>query len=239
MVANAEPLSVDAQVSASSAKAYWSDVPPTVDGMLGGYPQISRSDLRGSHVFVSKLRRSATPRPSASASLLSSGVDCGAGIGRVTAGLLTRVCSVVDVVEPVAKFAEQARALPPTELGEGQIGKVFVCGLEDWYPDESTPYDLIWHQWCLGNLNNSALDAHLCRCTRALRPGGWIVAKENISWTEDIYDEVDSSVTRTDSSYRAAFEGAGLKVVRSEVQKGFPPSLGLYPVRFYALQPQR
>ena len=64
--------------------------------------------------------------------------------------------------------------------------------------------------------------------------------KENISthpFGEDIYDEVDSSVTRSDGKFRIIFEDAGLKVARSELQRGME-KLGLFPVRMYGLQPK-
>ena len=72
--------------------------------MLGGYPQISRIDLRGSGNFLAKLRR--WPSSGPPQTKLPLAVDCGAGIGRVTEGFLTRTCQVVDIVEPVAKFAD-------------------------------------------------------------------------------------------------------------------------------------
>jgi len=39
----------------SNAEVYWRDVPPTVDGMLGGYGSISNVDLNGSKAFLKKL----------------------------------------------------------------------------------------------------------------------------------------------------------------------------------------
>ena len=38
----------------SNAEVYWRDVPPTVDGMLGGYGSISNVDLNGSKAFLKK-----------------------------------------------------------------------------------------------------------------------------------------------------------------------------------------
>jgi protein N-terminal methyltransferase len=250
--------------------------------MLGGYPQISLTDLRGSRSFLAKLRRGGgqgrdgtfTP---ASRRRLKRAVDCGAGIGRVTDGLLRHVCERVDVVEPVGNFAEvvggQSRA-----AAEGRVGRVFVCGLGEWDPrvpgvcavagdadtsadadaegdrqGEGGNYDLIWNQWCLGHLKDAELSDYLRRCGEAVRRGtteeeeaggsggGWIVVKENMSTDpdgRDIYDEVDSNVTRTDAKFRSLFEEAGLVVVRSELQTGFPKVLGLYPVRMYGLKPK-
>lgn len=67
---------------------------------------------------------------------------------------------------------------------------------------------------------------------------GWIIVKENMSTDadgKDIFDEVDSSVTRTDKKFRALFEESGLVIAKTELQNGFPKKL--YPVRLYALRP--
>jgi len=223
----------DSHISHSEALAYWNNTPATVNGMLGGYPHISRIDLRGSANFLAKLRKGTSN--AAPKSLLKRGVDCGAGIGRVTAGFLSKVCGVIDVVEPVEKFAQEAKV---TEMsGNGKVAEVYVTGLEDWLPKES--YDLVWNQWCLGHLTDTQLVEYLKRCICAVENGGWIVVKENMSTNpngEDIFDETDSSVTRTDAKFRRLFEESELDIVRSELQPGFPK--GLYPVRFYALQPR-
>lgn len=39
----------------SNAEGYWRDIPPTVDGMLGGYGSISSIDISGSKAFLLKL----------------------------------------------------------------------------------------------------------------------------------------------------------------------------------------
>ena len=225
--------SADAQMSSADAIEYWNSISPTVNGMLGGYPQISRIDLRGSANFLAKLQRQCGT--AFERKMMSRAVDCGAGIGRVTAGLLSKVCEVVDVVEPIQKFAE---AVKETKVvGRGRVGNIYVKGLEEWDPNEE--YDLIWNQWCLVHLTDKQLVAYLGRCKRAVVDGGWIVVKENMSTdrnSEDMFDEVDSSVTRTDGKFRKLFGEAGLKIIRTELQTGFPK--GLFPVRFYALQPE-
>lgn len=38
----------------SKAELYWKEVPPTVDGMLGGYGSISSIDINGSKKFLQK-----------------------------------------------------------------------------------------------------------------------------------------------------------------------------------------
>lgn len=226
-------LSPDDQISHSDALTYWNSVSPTVNGMLGGFPQISRVDLRGSANFLAKLRRLCAPHDTQKT--LKRGVDCGAGIGRVTVGFLSKVCEVVDVVEPVEKFAVEVKSAQM--IGNGLLGETFLTGLEDWKPEKQ--YDLIWNQWCLGHLTDKQLVAFLERCSKSLTSEGWIIVKENISTRKDevdAFDELDSSVTRTDKKYRRIFEEAGLLLIKTELQLGFPKEL--YPVRFYALRPQ-
>ncbi len=221
----------DSQISQPDALTYWESVPATVNSMLGGYPQISHIDIRGSLNFVKKLCHL---HSSSATNQFTRGVDCGAGIGRITAGLLSKVCDIVDVVEPVEKFAKEVHEA--SLAGKGKIGEVYVTGLQDWEPKEE--YDLIWNQWCLGHLTDTDLVKYLRKCRGMVKEEGWIIVKENMSTDaegKDVFDKVDSSVTRTDTKFREIFEKSGLVILKTELQSGFPKKL--YPVRFYALRP--
>lgn len=113
-------------------------------------------------------------------------------IGRITEGLLLSIASTVDIVEPIAKFADNLR-------GKEGIGRILNVGLESWSPEQSseTKYDLIWNQWCLGHLTDAQLQSYLTKCLTMLKEGGLVIVKENLSTTgEDLFDELDSSVTR-------------------------------------------
>lgn len=99
-------------------------------------------------------------------------------------------------------------------------------------------YDLIWNQWCLNYLSSPDLVRYFKSLIPLLAPDGWIIVKENISTAEgggDMFWEEDSSVTRSDRHFRACFEEAGLVIVRTQLQTGFPKEL--LPVRTYALRP--
>ncbi|KAF7185168.1 Alpha N-terminal protein methyltransferase 1 [Pseudocercospora fuligena] len=219
----------DSKINHAAAIAYWSSTPATVDGVLGGFPQVSRVDLQGSANFLAKLRRQSKVFPP-STGKLKRVADCGAGIGRVTTGFLRNVAETVDIIEPVKAFTDQIKNDPC-------VGKIYNVGLEQWQPE--TKYDVVWNQWCVGQLTDAQLVAYLKSLPQYLNPGGWIVVKENLSnhhLGEDVFDDVDSSVTRTDVKFRQLFNEAGLHLVSTELQKGFPKAL--YPVRAYALQPR-
>lgn len=229
ITANAAP---DSQIDHKAAIAYWSSTEPTVNGVLGGYPQVSRIDLQGSSNFLVKLRRQSKQFPTGTK--LRRAVDCGAGIGRITSGFLTKVAETVDIVEPVKSFTDQIK-------GREGVGKIYNFGLEDWHPERDGlgPYDIIWNQWCVGQLTDTQLVEYLKRLPAVLSEGGWIVVKENLSnhyLDVDVFDETDSSVTRTDKKFRQLFTEAGLSLVATELQRGMPK--GLYAVRAYALQPK-
>nr|POE77723.1 alpha n-terminal protein methyltransferase 1 [Quercus suber] len=235
------PPAPDSHIDPARALAYWSATAPTVAGVLGGYPHVSRADLQGSRNFLAKLLRTPSRHGGSDAKpspRLRRAVDCGAGIGRVTQGLLVHVAECTDIVEPVAQFTAQIAGRPG-------VGQVYNVGLAEWTPevDEQSDgrgarYDLVWNQWCVGQLTDAQLTAYLASLPAVLAPGGWIVVKENLSNDAagcDVYDETDSSVTRTDAKFRALFAEARLRVVASELQRGLPKEL--YPVRSYALQP--
>lgn len=117
--------------------------------MLGGYEHVSRVDIQGSKNFLAKLRLKTASSPERWRI-----ADCGAGIGRITKGLLTTLnagSAIVDIVEPVGKFTQEALdgpALKP-EREAGKIGRVFNVGLEMWDPvaaaeEAEEKYWIIW-----------------------------------------------------------------------------------------------
>ncbi|KAK7937937.1 uncharacterized protein PG986_014805 [Apiospora aurea] len=240
-----EPPPPDSLIRTENQLSYWSGISADVNGMLGGFPSISTVDLRGSRAFLVKLGIGKTQ----GLHKVERTLEGGAGIGRITKGLLIDISQTVDVVEPIAKFTEELSQTPG-------IGQIHNMGLEEWPPsspstttttDADSPsspshkYNLIWLQWCLGHLTDTQLVAFLRRCcdvlvsSSASSPAPAIVVKENNATSAtDLFDDLDSSVTRTDEKYRALFRKAGLRLVRTELQNGLPK--GLYPVRMYALK---
>merc|ERR1719162_231352 len=109
--------------------------------------------------------------------------------------------------------------------------------MQDFVPPLET-YDCIWVQWCIIYLTDADLARFLRRCTRALRPGGIIVIKENVldkGEGEILKDEDDSSVTRGEPLMHHIFQQAGLEVALEMKQVEFPS--GMFKVMMYALRP--
>ncbi|KAK3908928.1 Alpha N-terminal protein methyltransferase 1 [Frankliniella fusca] len=208
------------------AADYWSQIPATVDGMLGGYGHISTVDINGSTQFLRQLFRLKVP-PGKGCS-----IDCGAGIGRITKNLLFNHFKKVDLVEQNPAFVAQARAALESH---DKMGNFYCSGLQDFEPTPNT-YDVIWCQWVLGHLTDDDLIKFFQRCIRALKKNGIIVVKENCT-TSDKLDEdpTDSSVTRPLDHLCRVLQEAGLKCVKQKRQTNFPH--GLYPVYMIATRP--
>ncbi|XP_055357945.1 N-terminal Xaa-Pro-Lys N-methyltransferase 1-B-like [Paramacrobiotus metropolitanus] len=218
----------------TKASEYWSAIPATVDGMLGGLSKLSPADISFSKDFLSSFIYNGTSPLSTNAAL-----DVGAGIGRVTKHLLSGYFTRVDMVEPDLHFTEKAPAYIGADTWK-KIGRVFTVGLQDFRPEASDSgdralYDCIWCQWALSHLRDDDLVAALKRLRQVLnRTGhGIIFVKENMAKQEDEFDEADSSVTRTRESFLKIFSRAGLTVIKEAKQPKFPTEL--YEVRLFAL----
>ncbi|KAJ2656459.1 hypothetical protein IWW48_005022 [Coemansia sp. RSA 1200] len=214
------------------ADKYWKAVPSSMDGMLGGLEMVHTPDMRGSSSFLAKLR--------SDPALLQLGTgyacDCGAGIGRVSKHFLLKHFDRVDLVEQNAQFLEMAETkYLKEERDSGTVGTMSAVGLQDFDPPEGR-YDTIWCQWVLNHLTDNDMIAFLGRCARGLAPGGVVCVKENVSTRGYVVDRSDSSVTRAASIFEGLFRAAGMKIVCTQVQTGFPQ--GLFKVMMWALIPE-
>jgi protein N-terminal methyltransferase len=64
----------DAQINHQDALDYWQNIDADVNGMLGGFPYISKVDLQGSKNFLAKLGIGGKTEKK-----VERAVDCGAG----------------------------------------------------------------------------------------------------------------------------------------------------------------
>lgn len=208
------------------AAKYWANVPATIDGVLGGFGHISDIDLEGSRAFLKQILSFRTPPATTQA------LDCGAGIGRVSKYILIPQFEKVDLVEQDEKFINTARQF--IGVNNAKLGSLYKIGLQNYKPHKK--YDVIWCQWVLGHLKDYDLVDFLEICSGALNDHGVLVVKENIATSDVIeYDEDDSSVTRPYALMEKIFDEAKLKVVITDIQKGFPDDI--YPVNSFALIP--
>lgn len=225
----------DTRINYDDAIQYWSSVPASVNGVLGGFGEqtpVPKADIIGSSTFLRKLL-SRMPCPEGQQKLT---IDMGAGIGRITRDLLWKVSDKCDLLEPVKPFVEQMRVELGPVAQKGKLGDIYDIGMQEWTCDEEKKgkYWLVWCQWCVGQLPDRELVEFWRRCGEALMENGTMIVKENIAPVDDIFDETDSSVTRTDKKFRELFIAAGFKLIGSDVQKGLPKEL--YPVRMYCLK---
>lgn len=226
----------DAHINYDDAINYWSSVPASVNGVLGGYGEqtsVPKADIIGSQTFIRKLM-SRMPVVEGGKKLT---IEMGAGIGRVTRDFLWKISDECDLLEPVVPFLNQMQNELKDVQAKGKLGEIFPVGMQDWEVpvQKQGKYWLIWCQWCVGQLPDDELVNFWIKCKENLMENGTIIVKENISAFEDIFDEDDSSVTRTDEKFRELFIRAGLKLIASDIQKGLPKEL--FPVRMYCLKP--
>ncbi|XP_011869026.1 PREDICTED: N-terminal Xaa-Pro-Lys N-methyltransferase 1 [Vollenhovia emeryi] len=212
----------------TAAAKYWDRIPPTVNGMLGGFGFISQIDIKGSVIFLKSLFKLENPPSKAFA------LDCGAGIGRITKNLLLKFFKHIDLVEQNPKFLEVAKI--SLEKYSSRISQYYPIGLQNFSPT-AKKYDIIWCQWVLGHLKDDDLIEFFRNCSLGLKDNGILVVKENITTSNNMeVDNKDSSVTRSMENLRAIFQMADLICIKEQQQTKFPP--GLYPVFMFALRPR-
>jgi len=209
---------------------YWQKVEPSVDGVLGGFGHISPTDVEHSRGFLNKVFGENIDDAINNGQELVA-ADCGAGVGRITKEFLSHIFHEVDVIEPVAHFVQKARENlkdAPSKVNFLTKSLQDVCVAPN-------RYDVVWIQWCIGHLTDDDAVAFLKVCAQSLKPGGMIVVKENNARRGFVLDKDDNSITRSDAYLVQVFQKAGLRILTSQIQEGFPD--GLFMVRAYALQP--
>lgn len=215
----------DAEWYDRAAEYYEENCPGTLDGVLGGFASITKADLAGSKRFLENLL---VKRPSID---WASGVgcECGAGIGRVSKGLLLPLgIPRCDLVESSARLLSVA----PEYIGDPDASKCrYICDtLQHWAPPKNT-YSVIWIQWVLVYLTDTDIIKFLRRCGEALTQNGVICLKENTCDVElFVLDRDDASLTRAVPFLLKLVEAAGLIVAHQETQDDFPEDIFAVPM---------
>lgn len=207
------------------AKKYWEKIPPTIDGMLGGFGCISNIDIQGSLKFL---------KPFLVAKKKSTGhhraLDCGSGIGRVSKHLLLPLFDYVDLLDQNQTFLDES--VDYINEDNKRVENRLCMGLQD-FTSEAGRYDVIWCQWVLMQLRDDDVVEFFRRCKAALCKNGLLILKENITSSGEIeIDETDSSVARSLKLLRLLIHKAGFQIVKEQRQQKFPKEL--YEVRMFA-----
>jgi galactose mutarotase-like enzyme len=213
-----------------------------IDGVLGGIGHISDSDLLGSREFLKTLtlphQRSLTisSDPSQQQQLQqqeSIACECGAGIGRVTKGLLLDFVDSCELIESNSRLLLAA----PDHIGtESHRCKYYCSELQDWQPPSNKKYTIVWIQWVLCYLTDEDIVKFLIRCAESLAEGGWIILKENTCSEEAfVVDVDDASVTRSLEYWLDLIAKSGLQIKSLRWHDGFPDNI--FAVPMLALQP--
>jgi len=211
------------------AAEYWSGADASVQGMLQGFESISDDDIKGSKQFLTTLRSEGI----LGRENCGHAVDCGAGIGRVSKHFLLKEFQSVDIVEQCEKFTANVHNYMDDDALSKRILNIYTLGLQAFNPKPGH-YDCVWIQWVVGHLTDADFVTFLERCKQGLKPGGVIVIKDNVAGAHPVYDDTDSSVTRTSRDLLRIFKKADISVIKVEAQKGFPSDL--FKVNMYALQ---
>jgi protein N-terminal methyltransferase len=213
----------------SSSSRHWSQQPPTVDGMLGGGPELSEVDVSMSRDLIAKYQN--PPRILGKPPLPPLGnqtvAECGCGIGRVSHYVLKDFFKEVDLIEPVESFLETA---VKTVKNDSVTVRGFHSGAQDWQPDRF--YDAFWNQWILMYLTDEDAIPFLQRCKAHLNPNGLIFVKDHVAGDrldakkEEAQLGVEEwAICRVYSHYLELFEAAELTIVEVTEQDGWPDNL--------------
>lgn len=117
--------------------------------MLGGLDALHTRDITASRNFLDALVRRHSLVSGASARCL----DVGAGIGRVTKGLLLPAFGTVDMLEQNAAYLEESKAFVGTATAAGIVGERIACGMQDFdRAGCSGRWELVWIQVCFALL---------------------------------------------------------------------------------------
>jgi protein N-terminal methyltransferase len=219
----------------SEGRDYWAAVSTDVDGVLGGQSHVSSGDLSASGRFLDRVM----PKHGVGNKRC---IDCGAGIGRITRGLLVDYFDTVDIQEQspdmVRSAVEALRAMEGkggkgkggagagagsgAAAPKGRLGEAYTCGLQDFYFPSGVSYDIVWFQWVVGCVTDADFIRLLRDGASSLSPEGAVVVKDNVCRAGQgfFYDTEDSSIARGREYFSAVFSLAGLEVVEmSEMGK--------------------
>lgn len=214
-----------------AVKKYWKEQTADLKGIMDMSRVANAADLRATGEFLElhRGRRFGLPRR---ACRLGSCIDLGAGIGRVTGGvLLKRLAGPVDVLEPAAAL----RKVAYKKFGKHRrIGRFHASSIQAPKFGKSS-FDVFFCQTVLMYLSDKDLVAALGKVASAMEKTSILVLKENVgteSWgkvggrAKFEFDEEDGSTTRSAKHFLQLFDKVRPKV-RVLMTKTYRPTEAL------------
>ncbi|XP_036378542.1 alpha N-terminal protein methyltransferase 1B [Megalops cyprinoides] len=208
------------------AQDFYKDVPPSVEGMMGDFVELSEVDLEGSRQFLKKF----VGGPGKAGTKCA--LDCGCGIGRVSKNVLLPVFETMEMADMMEEFLLHAHEC---YLGDDadRIETYYCYSLQELTPPLKK-YDVIWMQWVACHLTDRDLMEFLIKCKASLKPNGVIIIKDNMARQGCKLDPIDSSVMRHLDIMQSIIVKAGLNIIGLEKQEGFPEQM--VPIWMVAIQ---
>ncbi|KAF9966771.1 hypothetical protein BGZ70_001315 [Mortierella alpina] len=221
----------------TDAEKYWDTVPATINGMLGGLGQLARPDAVSSLRFLSEFVN--PPATSSASSIVNPSPESAAtstvaeATSKSTSAKRQKLplpgsgpSHVLDCGAGIGRVTKQVliKAFDHVDLVENSAA--FVKQAKEEYLKSEIEAGKVGEVRCSG-LQNVQFEGT-----------SWEGRfDENNAKIGIVVDEEDSSMTRSDQVWKDVFQKAGLRLLREEVQKGFPS--GLFAVKMYALEPIR
>jgi len=220
----------------TDATSYWEDpsnCTADVEGILGGFGSLSPVDIKGSGKFVEDVLMPSFPPSSykmdkGGNTRLGRVLDLGGGIGRVSKHLLSGYFSSVTMMEVSPRLCKAASEY----VNECSNVEVVNTGMEGWR--DFNGVDVVWAQWCIGHFTDGDFVDFLIAAREGMGEGGKVVVKDNVAVREElfVYDEEDSSVTRSEGYLDAVFATGGWRRLGKWEQE-WPEELFPVPIIMY------
>nr|XP_027205430.1 N-terminal Xaa-Pro-Lys N-methyltransferase 1-B-like [Dermatophagoides pteronyssinus] len=202
-----------------SSISYWKEKQATLHDILGGQLQIANTDILNSHRFLQKAVKA--QNKSGVLFAYERSADVGAGIGRVTAGVLQKCFKHVDLYEPVDHLLQEAKRLTD------QTKCSYYCSsIAQFISSDAVMYNCVWLQWVLMYADDTQVVALLSACRQKLQKNGVIIVKENYSESNEVeVDAADFSTCRPLARWQKLFERSQCKILLWETVPHWPDRL--------------
>lgn len=216
---------------------YWESQPADMVGMTGDPENVkgggvSRPDIEFSRKALQDALKAARKVRKGGKKVFKTALELGAGIGRVTKGVLMDFCGHIHLVD-FKKFLQEAKK----SLPRAGCRFTFHHSSMQKFQIKVNTFDLIWCQWLLMYLTDADAVGLLKRASAGLADDGLFIVKENVpeakrtqfedaedrTWTRKAGKGKEGGpvcLTRTQKHFEHLFKRANLQICGSRLQPG-------------------